>query len=177
MNEYKIQRLIINDGLPSSNLFVPNIHGGCGEMDVLKLTKAGYAYEFEIKTSRADFYADTKKQRKHKCYSQVYENIPRLYFSGKPMGNKGIPNYFCYIAPKGIIPLDKVPDYAGLTEIIGDGIDVCFYFNSVKIPPRIHKDKFRDYWITKVAHSLQAKYYYHYWLSKGNEVKSDIILE
>lgn len=49
------------------NIVVPNVSWGLGihECDVLVVTKAGYAIEVEIKTSRADIVADTKKRHGH----------------------------------------------------------------------------------------------------------------
>ena len=49
------------------NIIVPNVSWGIGlhECDVLVITKAGYAIEVEIKTSKADIKADLKKRHSH----------------------------------------------------------------------------------------------------------------
>ena len=48
------------------------------ECDVLKVTMAGYATEYEIKVSRSDFKADLKKKHKHdsKFIKQLYYTVP-----------------------------------------------------------------------------------------------------
>ena len=52
---------------PRVNLVVPNISWGLWihECDLLVLTKAGYAYEIEIKVSRADLIKDKEKNHQH----------------------------------------------------------------------------------------------------------------
>jgi hypothetical protein len=62
-----------------------------------------YLFEFEIKTSWEDFVADLRK-KKHKFYSR-FRSDPRN------------PNYFYYVCPAGEIPLDSVPNHAGLIYI------------------------------------------------------------
>ena len=60
------------------NIIVPNISWGMNlhECDLLVLTKSGYAYEIEIKTSKADLKADKKKKHKH-----ISKRIKKLYFA------------------------------------------------------------------------------------------------
>jgi hypothetical protein len=83
------------------NLIVPNVYWGMGfrhELDLLVLTKAGYGIEVEIKISRSDMVADTKK--KHRHYSQ---KIKRLYFA----------------IPENLLDscIDLIPDEAGILII------------------------------------------------------------
>jgi hypothetical protein len=157
MTEYDVQYAIIHHWQNSGNMFIPNLCSGYGEMDVLRLTKAGYAYEFEVKISRSDFKADIKKTHKHHCYSVVFEKKTDAWIEHN--GKKGIPNYFAYVAPKGIIPVELVPEYAGLYEFDeSTGLII-----TVKTPPRIHNEKQKDFWETKALQSLHAKYLYHYW--------------
>jgi hypothetical protein len=158
MTEYDLQYKIWLTLQGSNNLFIPNVNGGYGEMDVLRLTRAGYAYEYEIKITRADFRADKKKELKHESYSKVFNNLPFCWWDGRPKNQEGIPNYFIYVAPKGVIPVDELPEYAGLYEL-ENGLLSC-----VKPPKKIHKEKQRDYWETKALWALNAKYLYHYWL-------------
>lgn len=64
---------------PRVNLVVPNVSWGLSlshECDLLVLTKAGYAYEVEIKVSAADLKADLKKSHGH--YSP---KIKKLFFA------------------------------------------------------------------------------------------------
>ena len=61
-----------------ANLIVPNVHWGMAihECDLLVVTKAGYAYEVEIKVTKADLKKDSEKGHGH------YDNrIKYLYFA------------------------------------------------------------------------------------------------
>lgn len=156
-SEYNLQCTMIHHFRPN-NILVPNIEGRWGEMDILKLTRAGYATEYEIKISRADFNKDRKKDIKHGRYKNAYEKInPNFTFDYL----KGVPNYFVYVVPSqlNIIAAD-VPDYAGLSIITEHG-----YLEAIKPEPKIHKQNFRKYWIEKIAYSLCAKYLDHYFLN------------
>lgn len=88
----EIEDLIIlklHQGGVRANLCVPNVSWGAGinyEADLVVVTKAGYATEYEIKRSWTDFLADFKKdERAHKA--------PWVY-------------RFAYVVPDSII--DKV---------------------------------------------------------------------
>ncbi len=61
-----------------ANLIVPNVHWGLflHECDLLVITKAGYAWEIEIKVSKADLIADKKKEHGH-----MSARIKSLYFA------------------------------------------------------------------------------------------------
>jgi hypothetical protein len=78
MHSGEIEVLIAKYLNPRINLIVPNISWGLDlhEIDLLVLTKSGYAWEIEIKTSLSDLKADKKK--KHGHYSN---KIHRLYFA------------------------------------------------------------------------------------------------
>ena len=60
----------------------------------------------ECKISRSDFYADLKKQHRH------------------PALELGIGSQRWYLAPVGIIPIDKVPEKWGLLEVANNKIQV-----------------------------------------------------
>ncbi len=62
------------------NLIVPNVHWGffIHEIDLLVLTKAGYAYEIEIKISKADLVKDKGKEHQHR---DSQGRIKYLYFA------------------------------------------------------------------------------------------------
>jgi len=68
------------------------------ECDVLAITKAGYAVEYELKTTRSDFKADFKKP-KHKLFKK---------------GQGGQVSRFWFVVPEGLVGKDEVPSYAGL---------------------------------------------------------------
>jgi len=156
--EFDMQLAVMNYHSPfGGKLLIPNINTGYGEADVLMLSKAGYATEYEIKISRSDFAADKKKVYKHNTYEKVFRNEPFVWWNDKPRRKNGIPNYFVYVVPF-YFNLDtlKVPEYAGLWVVGESGISF------EKVPPCIHKEKHKEFWVGKIAHSLNAKYYYHY---------------
>jgi hypothetical protein len=63
---------------PRANLPIPNVSWGMffHECDLLILTKSGYGYEVEIKTSRSDLIADKNKGHGHRS-----DKIKHLYFA------------------------------------------------------------------------------------------------
>ena len=164
MKEKDVQLAIIRNWYSSNNIMIPNVTGGCGEMDVLRLTRAGYATEFEVKISRRDFFHDKVKICKHKTYSDIFIGATRLTWDGKPDDNvRGIPNYFIYVVPFNLkLTARDVPAYAGLFELTEHG-----YIEVVKSAPRIHKQVHRDFWIEVIARSLNAKYLYHYFFREA----------
>lgn len=112
------------------------------ECDFFTMSASGYAYEIEVKVSRADFRKDFTKVKKHKLL-----NDPNsvTYHGGGPYK---VPNKFYYCVPEGLIKLEEIPPYAGLIYTNG------FTHNEVKPAPFIHKTK-HD--LTKV---LLEKFYF-----------------
>ena len=124
------------------------------ESDTLLVTKSGYAYEIEIKISRADFKNDFKhKEKKH------------LFLEGKGMkdalgteyDDRWRPNYFYYAVPEGLISPDEVPDYAGLIYIHPLSSWPHFRVDNVKVATQLHKTKFDAERL-----GLMDKFYYNY---------------
>ena len=78
MNALQIELAVANYFDFRANTIVPNISWGLQlhEIDVLVVTKSGYAYEVEIKTTRADLIRDSKKKHGHRS-----DRIKRLYFA------------------------------------------------------------------------------------------------
>ena len=60
------------------NLIIPNVSWALGlhECDLLVITKSGYAYEIEVKVSKADLMRDLKKRHSHQS-----SKIKKLYFA------------------------------------------------------------------------------------------------
>jgi len=81
------------------NLIVPNISWGMNmhECDLLVLTKAGYAWEVEIKITKADLVKDKDKRHGHH-----HPKIKRLYFA--------IPDY---LTPH----IKHIPERAGIITV------------------------------------------------------------
>ena len=82
-----------------TNLIVPNISWGLylHECDLLVITKAGYAYEVEIKVSLSDLKADA-----HKGHNHNSKKIKKLYFA---------------IPEKLLVGIEHIPSRAGIIII------------------------------------------------------------
>ena len=82
----------------------PNMMVGRNEVDLMAVSRTGWAYEWEIKCSLADWKNDLKKGR--------HDNSSR---------SRGVA-YFNYCVVESIVPegISWVPDYAGIYTI-GDG--------------------------------------------------------
>ena len=83
------------------NLIVPNVEWGAfiHECDLLIITKAGYAYEIEIKVSRADLKKDRGKRHGH---VDRRDRIKQLYFA----------------VPEHLLPIDEhIPARAGIISV------------------------------------------------------------
>ena len=134
---------------PSSvKYFSENLNVYDWESDVLKITKSGYAYEFEIKISRGDFKNDFKHKKKKHLLLENKEN------------NSKMPSYFYYVVPEGLVTEDEVPEYAGLiyvhATIIGNS-RVYYQFQEIKAAPKLHTNK-----IDENNLKLIDKFYYNY---------------
>ena len=134
---------------------ITNLYVYGWESDYLAITKADVAYEIEIKISKADFKNDVKnKTDKH-----------LLLEGGKILGRfnreSGLPNYFYYAVPEGLIDVDDVPEYAGLLYLNPWGISF------IKQPKKLTEDKFD---VEKLR--LVDKFYYNMlsWQRKYEEV-------
>ena len=74
----EIEIAVANFLNPRRNVIVPNVWWGMGlnhECDLMVMTKTGYVYEIEIKTSKADLARDLKKRHGHNS-----NKIRKLYF-------------------------------------------------------------------------------------------------
>lgn len=146
---------------PSSvKYFTENLNVYNWESDVLKITRSGYAYEFEIKISRADFKNDFKHKKKKHTLLESKESSSK------------IPNYFYYVVPEGLISEEEVPEYAGLIYVLGNinGLGRTYYqFQEIKKAPKLHSDK-----IDEISLNLIDKFYYNY-IHWKNKHERDII--
>ncbi len=115
------------------------------ECDVFELTKADYMREYEVKISRADFFADSSKEKEvyPRGYGEpvVTENKHALLAVGDPRG----PSAFFWVTPAGLLKPHEIQDWAGLIEIITDERYPKRLFERVVIEaPRLHKQKCDD---------------------------------
>lgn len=122
---------------------------GWWECDVAQFTDTGYFREYEIKISRADFRADTKKRRPV-LFSSKQESKHDLLAQHSPRG----PVQFWYVTPVGLISVLELPEWAGLIEVEGRSL------HEARRAPRLHRTK-----VSKdiLQHVLECCYYrYHH---------------
>lgn len=157
---------------------------GWWECDVFEMTKSGYFREYEVKVSRADFFADaakgtTKRQivggrsgcdhvmamndERWTCRDcggrseevQV-ENKHNLLGTGSVRG----PSRFWYVVPQGLVKLEEVPAWAGLIEARTQrslhSRSSSVSIRPVKAAPKIHAEKLDD----KIATHARSVCYY-----------------
>jgi hypothetical protein len=117
-----VQKLICQSEVLKFNLPCENVKYlfSDWEIDVLSLNKNGYLTEFEVKISRSDFKADSKK-KKWQWYEKRIENM--------------ISNYFYYTCPTGLILDTEIPNFAGLIYVSNNGLQV------IRKAPLLHKKK------------------------------------
>lgn len=141
----------------SGNKVFPNTYLGRFEADIFELTKSGYSYEYEVKISRSDFFAEKKKIGKSKCITD-----------GKRC------NYFYYLVPKGLIMPDEVPEYAGLiyvnnirhtsTRKMGnygdpDWLEPRLITEVVKSAPKLSSEKLGKEYLLKLLESTYRRFH------------------
>jgi len=114
------------------------------ECDVFEMTKAGYFREFEVKISRADFFADAGKEWEFGSWSTGYKTARKhdLLAAGDPRG----PAAFYYVTPPGLIASTELPLWAGLIEIhaLNDRHGPRFLEKEIQAAPRLHNQKAAD---------------------------------
>ena len=83
------------------------------ESDFFFMTKSRQTWEIEIKVDRQDFDRDFQlKPKKHRLFQKAFDD--------EDPGKLFLPNVYCFCSPEGIIPEDRVPEYAGLMEVTED---------------------------------------------------------
>jgi hypothetical protein len=115
---------------------------GLGECDVISISKSNYIYEYEVKISRSDFFADFKKE-KHIPMLEGRSTRGDIYLS---------PNYFYFVTPINLVSSDEVPKYSGLIYM-----DDLLQFTIIKKAPLIHNIKANEKFIRKLSHNLTCK--------------------
>lgn len=113
----------------------PNTYIGAFEADIVEITKAGYAHEFEVKTSRSDFRIDSAKEAKYRWHDneKKYDKL----IAGNHV------NSFSFVVPDGMVTVDDVPEWAGLIYVtIKDGKP--YWFRIVKPAKSLSKEKHGD---------------------------------
>lgn len=167
MNANQIQNALYHEYCKSSKLIVPNVYVYHKyESDLLRVTKAMYTIEYEIKLTKSDFCADFRKSHNTivgiKNRRMVYDKQTKhdYYLSGKG------PNEFYYVFPQGLIDLQNVPDWCGVIEV-----KEYDYFGQTRLslhkvqhPHRLHKDVINTHHLNHLYEST----YYRYWSLKSS---------
>ena len=156
MNELQIQGALYNHF--NAWLVAPNMTLELGEADLIRVTKAGFLTEYEIKCSRRDFLADKEKRNKHFVLSGMLEKTKALKNKTFKTRAGSIPAQFYYVSPPGVIEVEDLPNYAGLYHVGPKWYKV----KCVKRAPRLHNeplpDKVFQRFSVSLAHRLmQAK--------------------
>lgn len=121
----------------------PNVYIFHNESDFLGITKARITHEYEIKLTRSDFNADFKKYR-HQYYGDAETEYAR-------------PNYFWYVAPRGLLDPADVPEYAGLIQVSGNRVHP--FTERAKNAPKLHGGKISDHELEKVFRASMFRYW------------------
>ena len=155
LTEGRIQGFLNSKYAGNCKYKVPNVYvfKHDWESDFFVLKHNGYSYEFEIKISRSDFFADFKKESKHSILKDGFYTVNQ----GKKE-HKFRPNKFIYVVPKGLVSLEEVPEYCGLIYATPYSLD------TVKNAPFLHKNKL------EFEYKLCNKFY-NYWISEMIENK------
>jgi len=99
---------------------ISNVYFFKNETDFLVIRKSGLMIGCEIKCSLSDFKADFKKSR----------------HQGLLDGSEDLENYFYYVCPENLIPLELIPNYAGLLYVTESG-----WIREIKKAPKLHSKK------------------------------------
>ena len=127
---------------------------GLSESDVISISKSDYIYEYEVKISKSDFKADFKKE-KHKLMLEGVGVKERLIKENNNMVRDIwylTPNYFYFVVPENLLPIEDIPQYAGLIYM-----NEKQEFETIKKAPLIHKEKATHNFIRQLSHNLTCK--------------------
>lgn len=153
--EHKLQDAIESDVAGKGHsCVVPNIFlpGFRNESDLVSITRTRYLWEYEIKITKTDFYADRRKDRHH--------NYPDPTFPNHKKANR-----FWYVMPgtikdgeyETLIKADLVPPYAGLIMVYEEkGTHIprgeqTIWAKEIKRAPLLHKDTVTIDQVMKIA--------------------------
>ncbi len=109
-------------------LLMPNVFilNSPWESDLIKINKSMTWYEYEVKTSRSDFFQDFRKMtgsyftrgvNKHDFLSSGRE-----FYCRRIQANFPRPKQFFFVTPKGLVKPSEVPGHCGLIEVSDNGL-------------------------------------------------------
>jgi hypothetical protein len=134
MTTSEIEITLVKSLNPRLNMIVPNVHWALFnyELDLLLITKSGYAWEIEIKTSKQDLIRDKKKYHQHKDYKN---RIKYLYFA----------------IPYSLInEIHHIPEHAGIF-VIAESLSGIRYCETLREPKTLGRYKWSEKEQLKVA--------------------------
>ena len=149
MRTVEIQDVLLKEYYKSRPLCITNYSFTTGyEGDVVMVTPSGTVYEYEVKTSRADFKKDFTKVGKHMSLKKDKHVLtPRMVGHTYPKA----PNYFFYACIPGLIKKEEIPSYAGLVYVHADSVEV------IKQAPKLHSYKLPEKFKMNIARTLSIR--------------------
>ncbi len=130
---------------------------GWFECDLWAVTDAGYSTEFEIKLTKADFKKDGEKIERLNWRQRRDGVVAQTKHAKLEQSANAGPNRFYYVAPKGLLAPEDIPEWAGHIEVIEYR---CRIWPTVlKQAPQLHKEKVPD----KVKQHCMSVFYYRFW--------------
>lgn len=151
------------------------------ECDVFALTKAKYMVEFEVKLSRADFFADKRKAKDTWRRPRSRHGVSSLKHKRLAAGDKYGPTRFYFVVRKGMVEPEEVPNWAGLWTVHDpsepkNGVVKKFYvpacyrlrLEEVRKAPRLHNNKVTP----AVLEHAGSVCYYRYWNERMKNSRS-----
>jgi len=123
---------------------VPNVKLWRWECDLVSVTQAGYAVEYEIKRTRGDFRRDRDKRR-----DRFFRGKSRFKHRGHG------PCRFFYVATPALdLCADELPEYAGLITLEHDGTPT-----RVVEAPRLHEHTISPQCLDYLNRGLMCRYW------------------
>lgn len=124
---------------------------------------ASYATN-KLSTHKGSMMAEYHGPDDHAVEIEQYGRMEKMWYPHTTIHIKQLdgplvaPNYFFYVCPVGVIPIDEVPKYAGLI-MIGENFTIC------RPAPRLHK----------VKHNFQGAFLDKYfWKYRNLAVQYDV---
>lgn len=153
MTEKQIQNKIWSN-IPNGNCTLPNFTPfNWWECDLCNISKSGYLTEYEIKTSKSDYYADFKKRcsgwRGTKCKGKIEGKNKHDLLRDKNC----LPKHFYFVVKDDMEGLD-FPEYCGIIVISENG-----YIQKLKNAPALSRNKVCHETITKMQSTISRRYW------------------
>lgn len=135
-----IHKLISSVRKGGNEVVIPNYYVGRWEMDLFRLLPSGFLSEYEVKTSRADFRNDFKKQTSDREFNRDTFSMEETNVRTKHdliSGGDYPANKFYFVVPEGLVKPEEVPEKYGLIYFV-ERFD-CF--REVRPAKFLHKEK------------------------------------